>query len=167
MDVRLDGGSEALTDRPGNYFLVNREPPGTEWLRQDIDELMKPLIRLQETDSGMMVSYRLTDEVRDHFGAVALGLADEWREEAGIHPDAKLGGVSGKAISIVALSMISRHLAHTRYVQLAAALDSRVSIPLNLTSVVPRARFEDEFVGAQHSMPSRFVPRRPGNFRMS
>jgi hypothetical protein len=138
---------EELEKRAGNYFLVERGLIRPEALRPDIDELMKPLIRVHDTPSGPMISYDSTEEVRDHFDAVATQLADDWWSESGLHPEARIFGVSGEAIMLVAALMISRHLAHIRYVQLAAGLYPEISVATNMTHVTSRKRYEDKLLG--------------------
>lgn len=153
-DVLSDSWTYASTDdreelekRAGNYFLVERGLIRPAGLRPDVNELMKPLIRVHDTPSGPLISHHSTEEVRDHFDAVATQLADDWRNESGLHPEARIAGVSGEAITLVATLMISRHLAHIRYVQLAAAQYPEISVATNLTYVTSRKRYEDELLG--------------------
>jgi hypothetical protein len=73
---------------------------------------------------------------------LALGLGDQWRKEAGVHPDAVIAGIPASVVSLTALLIISYHLAHIRFVLLAAKEHPEISVPQSLTLWDPRSRLE-------------------------
>ncbi|ABD70786.1 hypothetical protein Rfer_3076 [Rhodoferax ferrireducens T118] len=69
---------------PGSYF-ARPESLTRRWLRGDIEELTKTLIRPWDSGHGIMVAYDARIEVDEHYMAEALDLATVWREDSGIH----------------------------------------------------------------------------------
>lgn len=117
---------------PGNYMAVATSPV-KRWLRPDIEELIKPLVRPWDTGRGIMVAYDARNEVDEHYMAEALALATPWREDAGIHPKAMLGSITGADIAAVGAALISLHAKHFGCVSVAKQLFSEVSLAQSLT----------------------------------
>ena len=122
---------------PGNYIALV-DPPVKRWLRPDIEELIKPLVRPWDTGRGVMVAYDARIEVDEHYMAEALSLATHWREGAGIHPEAMLGSISGADIAAVSAALISLHAKHFGCVSVAKKLFGEVSVAQSLTIWGPR-----------------------------
>jgi hypothetical protein len=115
-------------------FWGSHSMPDLDALQLDnIDEIMQPLVRPWDSGYGMMVAYDALPEVDAHFFSVALKLVLQWREEAGIHPQAKILGFSGAELSVVTAAVISILLKHLRFISIAAHLYPQVSIPQSLT----------------------------------
>ena len=129
-------------DMPGNYLALANAPV-KRWLRPDIEELIKPLVRPWDTGYGVMVAYDARIEVDTHYIAEALALATPWCEDSGIHADAKLGSITGGDIVGVGAALISLHAKHFGCVSVAKKLFSQVSVPQSLTIWGPRGALEE------------------------
>lgn len=127
---------------PGNY-LAFADAPVKRWLRPDIEELIKPLVRPWDTGRGVMVAYDARIEVDRHYMAEALALATRWREDSGIYPDAKLGSITGADIAGVGSALISLHAKHFGSVSVAKRLFPEVSVAQSLTIWGPRDALEE------------------------
>ncbi|MGB3882238.1 MAG: hypothetical protein WA955_16865 [Diaphorobacter nitroreducens] len=129
-------------DMPGNYMAIANAPV-KRWLRPDIEELIKPLVRPWDTGYGVMVAYDARIEVDRHYMAEALALATPWREDSGIHADAKLGTITGADIAGVGAALISLHAKHFGCVSVAKKLFPEVSVAQSLTIWGPRDTLEE------------------------
>ena len=129
-------------DMPGNY-TAGADVPLKRWLRPDIEELIKSLVRPWDTGRGVMVAYDARIEVDKHYMAEALSLATHWREASGIHPDAMLGSITGADIAGVGASLISLHSKHFACVSVAKQMYNHVSVGQSLTIWGPRAALEE------------------------
>jgi len=127
---------------PGNYMAM-ADAPVKRWLRSDIEELIKPLVRPWNTGRGVMAAYDARIEVDEHYMAQALGLATRWREESGIHANAKLGAITGADIAGVGAALISLHAKHFGCVSVAKKLFPEVSVAQSLTIWGPRDTLEE------------------------
>lgn len=125
----------------GNYLALANAPV-KGWIRPDIEELIKPLVRPWDTGSGVMVAYDARIEVDKHYMAEALALATPWREDSGIHADAKLGSITGADIACVGAALISLHAKHFGCVSVAKKLFPAVSVAQSLTIWGPRDKLE-------------------------
>lgn len=127
---------------PGTYF-ARADAPAKRWLRSDIEELIKTLVRPWDTGRGVMVAYDARIEVDKHYMADALRLATPWREDAGIHADAKLGAITGADVARVGAALISLHSKHVGCVLVASKMFSQVSVPQSLTIWGPMSTLEE------------------------
>lgn len=127
---------------PGNYLAL-ADAPVKRWLRPDIEELIKPLVRPWDTGHGFMVAYDARIEVDKHYMAEALALATPWREDSGIHANAKLGSITGADIAGVGAALISLHAKHFGCVTVAKKLFDQVSVAQSLTIWGPRGALEE------------------------
>lgn len=126
---------------PGNYLALANAPV-KRWIRADIEELIKPLVRPWDTGRGVMVAYDARIEVDKHYMAEALALATPWREDSGIHADAKLGSITGADLAGVGAALISLHAKHFGCVSAAKKLFPEVSVAQSLTIWGPRDALE-------------------------
>lgn len=129
-------------DLPGNY-MAPADAPVKCWLRPDIEDLIKPLVRTWDTGRGVMVAYDASIEVDKHYMAEALSLSMHWREDSGIHPEAMLGSITGADITGVGAALISLHSKHFGCVSVAKKMYNNVSVAQSLTIWGPRAALED------------------------
>lgn len=133
--------AERFPGMPGNYLALANAPV-KRWIRPDIEELIKPLVRPWDTGRGVMVAYDARIEVDKHYMAEALALATPWREDSGIHADAKLGSVTGADLAGVGAALISLHAKHFGCVSVAKKLFPEVSVAQSLTIWGPRDALE-------------------------
>jgi hypothetical protein len=129
-------------DMPGNYWAL-ADAPAKRWLRSDIEDRIKPLVRAWDTGRGVMVAYDAHIEVDKHYMAEALALATPWRDDAGIHADAKLGVITGADIAGVGAALISLHAKHFGCVSVAKRMFPEVSVAQSLTIWGPRDALEE------------------------
>ncbi len=129
-------------DMPGNY-TATADAPVERWLRPDIEELIKSLVRPLDTGRGVMVTYDARIEVDEHYMAEALTLATHWRDASGIHPEATLGSNTGADITGVGASLISLHSKHVGCVLVAKKMCDQVSVGQSLTIWSSRAALEE------------------------
>ncbi|HEL3747830.1 TPA: hypothetical protein UMV35_000061 [Stenotrophomonas maltophilia] len=127
---------------PGNYLAV-ADVPMKRWLRADLEELIKPLVRPWDTGRGIMVAYDARIEVDKHYMAEALALATPWRDESGIHAYAKLGLLTGADVAGIGAALISLHAKHFGCVSVAKKLFPEVSVAQSLTIWGPRDSLEE------------------------
>ncbi|KQV40569.1 hypothetical protein ASC93_01285 [Massilia sp. Root335] len=127
---------------PGNYF-ASADEPVKRWLRSDIEELIKPLVRTRDTGRGVMVEYDARIEVDKHYMAKALAMATHWREDSGIHAKAMLGRITGADVTGVGAALISLHCKHFGCVSVAKKMYDHVSVGQSLTVWEPRAELEE------------------------
>lgn len=142
-------------DMPGNYMAA-ADAPVKCWLRPDIEELIKPLVRPWDTGRGVMVAYDARIEVDKHYMAEALSLATQWCEASGIHPAAMLSSITGADITGVGASLISLHSKHFGCVSVAKKMYDHVSVGQSLTIWGPRAELE-EAASIMSGRPGRVV----------
>lgn len=100
---------------------------------KNIDELMVPLIHPWDSGHGIMMGYETRPEIDNHFFAEALEEVIRWRVEAGLHPDADFGDISGADITLITNFIIALHLKHIRFALLAIKHYPEISIPQSLT----------------------------------
>lgn len=140
---------------PGNYWAFS-DAPIKRWIKPDIEERIKPLVRPWDTGRGVMVAYDAHIEVDKHYMAEALALATPWREDSGIHADAKLGAITGADIVGVGAALISLHAKHFGCVSVAKKMFPEVSIAQSLTIWGPRDALE-ESISLMSGLPKPVV----------
>jgi len=140
---------------PGAYF-AKADAPAKRWLRPDIEELIKTLVKPWDTGRGVMVAYDARIEVDEHYMAEALALATAWREDSGIHPKARLGSITGADVAGVGAALISLHSKHVGCVLVASKMFSQVSVPQSLTIWGPMSGLE-ESISIMSGRPSEVV----------
>tara|TARA_E500000318_G_C3565764_1_gene215562 strand:+ start:808 stop:2376 length:1569 start_codon:yes stop_codon:yes gene_type:complete len=130
-----------IANAPG-AFLGRRSTPLEHWRRDDIDDLMLPLLRPWNSGRGMMIAYDAQPEVDEHFLAESWEFLEQCRAEVGLHPDLELEGVSNSIIMAVAGVIISIHMKHIRFCLLARKQNMPVSLQQSFTIWSP----EDELI---------------------
>ena len=132
-----------FSNMPGNYMAMDDNAQFKPWLRHDIEELIKPLVRPWDIGRGIMVAYDARIEVDEHYMAEALTLTIPWREDAGIHPKAMLGSITGADITGVGAALVSLHVKHFACVSVAKKLFDQVSVAQSLTIWTARDELEE------------------------
>jgi len=124
---------DQIRHRVGSFLGRRHEPTFENWRRADIEALMVPLIHPWDSGHGIMMGYGARPEVDDHFLAEAVERASDWRTEAGIHPDARIGETTGADATAIATLIVGFHLKHVRFAILASKHYPQISIPQSLT----------------------------------
>jgi hypothetical protein len=118
----------------GNFMSVKYATEFATYKVENIDMQMIPLIKQWDSGNhGIMLGYDSTPEIDNHFLAIATELIADWRDEAGFHPDAKIGNISAAEIMAVAMMIISFHAKHISFAQLASERDHEILIPQSLS----------------------------------
>lgn len=141
----IDDYSE-VENLPGNYFSSRSENSLDRHKMENIDELMLPLIHPWDSGHGIMIGYGALPEVDAHFLAEATELALECRAEAGIHPEAKIGDISGAELTVIITFLIALYKKHVRFCLLAIKKYPDISIQQSLTIWGPLKELEDSIV---------------------
>lgn len=122
----------------GNYMAVRFESELASHKVLDIDAYMIPLIKQWDSGNhGIMLGYDSTPDIDNHFLAIAAELTSEWRDEAGIHPNTRIGKISAAEVLEVAMIVISFHIKHIHFAQLASEKDKSILIPQSLSIWTP------------------------------
>lgn len=98
------------------------------------------------TAHGMMVGYPSHPEINTHFLNVTYRNAAQWRDDAGLHPDARLPGCSGRVVTLVAHVLLSYHLTHVMFVNEAKLRRPEINAHMSLTVWRPRAELLAQLV---------------------
>jgi len=121
-------------------------------LRKVIGELTFPW----ETSQGTMVGYTADPKIDAYFLKAVTQNALQWRDDAGIHPDAKFDGCSGETLTAVVLVLMSFYTKHIMFVEEAIKLHPGVNQHMSLTIWKTRAELIDSLVIAT-AAPEREV----------
>ncbi len=130
--IDINDYSELPTE-PGAFWSRTLKSPLEKFKVDNIDELMTPLIHPWDSGHGVMMGYGALPEVDRHFLSQATELVCEWREEAGIHPGATLGELSGSDLTSIIVVLTFLHTKHIRFALLAMKDHPEISIPQSLT----------------------------------
>lgn len=142
VDVDSENIDEQMR-QPGNFYgIPNREK--SEFILDDIDALMEPLIFPWVSGHGTMMGYGGTEEIDFHFLALAKELVEYWREEAGFHPDVKLDGINGGELTLVVGILISFYLKHVSFARIASKKIPEINIPQSLPIWTPAAEMIED-----------------------
>jgi len=132
---------EAFVGKPQS-LLARAAPPVKGWLRDDLEELMIPLIRPWDTGRGVMMAYGAREDLDKHYLAVALDQCTKWRSAAGMHPHASFGQLTGEKISAVVVVLASLHAKHIGFAGVASRHFREISLPQSLTIWTERQELE-------------------------
>lgn len=127
---------------PGYFFARRQISLMENYKNEDIDKLMIPLIFPWDSGHGVMTGYGALPEVDSHFLAEAVDSISEWRNEAGFHPNTKIGNVSGADITGVITFITSFYLKHIRFALLAMKYFPNISFYQSLTIWEPLNQLE-------------------------
>ncbi len=119
--------------KPGNFLSLKNTTCLSNFKIENIDSEMLPLIKPWNSGHGIMMGYGSTPEIDHHFLAMAAESVREWRDEAGFHPEAKIGEITGSDILAVVTFIVSFHLKHVHFASLASKKHPEILIPQSLT----------------------------------
>lgn len=117
----------------GNYFAYPQERPGPLLQQSELQELMLPLIFPWRTPQGTMIGYGASEEVDAHFLLEAQPIINDFRLEAGIHPDVNFGDFSGSDVLTITTVLLSFFRKHVAFVLLACQNFPEISMRESLT----------------------------------
>ncbi len=132
--------SEILSDRPPG------DPDAVRALRS---EMADQTFRWEQA-CGVMVGYSSTFAIDQYFSDLQASQALEWKDDAGIHPDAALPGCNGGDLMATASVMLSFYLKHIIFVEEARKRFADVNHHMSLTIWKTR----DELVKSLESVGS-------------
>jgi len=136
----------SVQEVPGYFLGRTTQRPLEKYKSENIDELMLPLVHPWDSGRGMMMGYGALPEVDNHFLAEAAEIVAQARDEAGLHPDAKLGNITGADLSAIITFVTAVHMKHVRFALLAMNAFPEISIPQSLTIWGPLNELEDSIV---------------------
>lgn len=117
----------------GNYFAHPPEHPGPLLQQKELQEHMLPLIFPWRTPQGTMIGYGASEEVDAHFLMEVQPIINDFKLEAGIHPDVDFGDYSGSDVLIVTTVLLSFFRKHVAFVLLARRHFPEISMRESLT----------------------------------
>jgi hypothetical protein len=144
--------------RPGNFMSKNEDKYISSFILSDIDSMMLPLIRPWNSGHGIMMAYESTLEIDRHFFAHATRLVMKWREDAGLHPEARLDEITGAELTGIIVLLVSFVLKHIHFATLASKKHPEISIPQSLTIWTPVEEMQrdiQEFTGFDKAVISK------------
>jgi hypothetical protein len=86
-----------------------------------------------------MIGYHAEEDIDYHFLALVTKETLDWRNEAGIHPDAKIDDVSGSDLTAIGLLLTSIYLKHIRFVDVGKRKVPDANYAMSLTIWKPRS----------------------------
>jgi hypothetical protein len=122
--------------RPGNFFSQQKSDY-SQLILNNIDLLMEPLITTMNSGHGILMSYGTTLEIDFHFLAIALMLVKDWVDEAGFHPETKIGTITGANVTAVVTILTSFALKHVEFIKIAEKKYPEINIAMSLTTWTP------------------------------
>ena len=139
-----------MTDRAATYHFLDqmeasklkeveerhdipRAHPFQQFLLSDLEARIKPLVFPWESTKGTMIGYDAEPDLDQHFLAVVSEKIVEWRNEAGLHPQAHLNGVSMADVLAISGLLISMHIKHINFVHVGMKAVPNANYPMSLT----------------------------------
>jgi hypothetical protein len=117
------------------------------FLLPDIDARMEPLLFPWKTDRGAMVGYGAEPEIDNHFLALISESIVDWRNEAGLHPDAFIGQVPCRDIIAVVSLLTASYVKHLRFVELGRKKLTETNYAMSLTIWKTESELCDSLAG--------------------
>jgi hypothetical protein len=106
---------------------------------QHLRDVMGRLTFPWKTSQGVMVGYNADPEIDAYFLAAVSQNTLQWRDDAGIHPRARLGGCSGELLTAIVHVLMSFNMKHIMFVEEAIKLHPTVNQHMSLTIWKTRA----------------------------
>jgi hypothetical protein len=118
---------EANLVAPGAFWARPPKAPAHSLSREALEALMLPLIHPWTTPHGTMMGYGAREEVDEHFLLESFTRMQEFRSDAGVHPDVNFGKFTGTdvlTVLVVLLSFFHKHvifglLANKRFAEIS------------------------------------------------
>lgn len=104
---------------------------GREKIDRQMGELLFPFS--PGSGKGLMVGYNAHPDVDDHFLSLVGSHVLQCRDEAGIHPDAEIGGIRGSELTSIYMLITSFYLKHIYFVDLAKKKHPSINYAMSLT----------------------------------
>lgn len=117
------------------YKAVATDADSAQHLRDVMGRLTFPW----KTPQGVMVGYSADPEIDAYFLDAVTQNTLQWRDDAGIHPRAELGGCSGGTLTTVVHVLMSFYTKHIMFVEEAIKLHPGVNQHMSLTIWKTRA----------------------------
>jgi hypothetical protein len=117
------------------YKAVATDADSAQHLRGVMGSLTFPW----KTPQGVMVGYSANPEIDAYFLDAVTRNTLQWRDDAGIHPRAELGGCSGGLLTTVVHVLMSFYTKHIMFVEEAIKLHPGVNQHMSLTIWKTRA----------------------------
>ena len=130
---RLDTSALKELDDGPNPFQALIDETAVE----DLEARLAALVSPWATDRGTMVAYGAEPDIDRHFLALVTEETVAWMNEAGIHPDVDIAGVSGKNLAAIGLLLTSFYLKHIRFVSVGMKTIRNVNPFMSLTTWKP------------------------------
>lgn len=99
----------------------------------EVREQMRALTFPWVTSRGRMIGYTTTPEIDAFFAQAVIADVMQWRDEAGISPDADLGGFDGALLTNMVLALVSAKLKHIIFVDEGARRHADTNYHMSLT----------------------------------
>lgn len=151
-DIELELSDRTLSDHfhdqvdHGKFAELNAKVlRGYSGARADTDtaqhlrDVMGKLTFPWKTPQGVMVGYTADPEIDAYFLAAVTQNTLQWRDDAGIHPKARLGGCSGELLTAIVQVLMSFYTKHIMFVEEAIKLHPGVNQHMSLTIWKTRA----------------------------
>ncbi len=126
------------------YKIVPTDADTAQHLRDVMGRLTFPW----RTPQGVMVGYNADPEIDAYFLAAVTQSTLQWRDDAGIHPRAKLGGCSGEVLTVIVHVLMSFYMKHIMFVEEAIKLHPGVNQHMSLTIWKTRADLIESLLSA-------------------
>lgn len=114
-------------------FAPRHKPDPLSPQGRRIREEMSALTFPWKTPKGVMVGYTTTPEIDQFFLHSVIDSTIQWRDEAGIHLEAELGGCTGEDLTLVVNLLLSFYLKHIMFVEEAILRPHGVNQHMSLT----------------------------------
>jgi hypothetical protein len=112
----------------------------------DLDARMEALVFPWKTAAGTMIGYQAEPDIDRYFLAHVTQHTLDWRDEAGIHPHARIGDVSGVDLAALGSLLTSLHVKHIRFVDAGKRKVPEANYPMSLTMWTSRSELVDSIV---------------------
>ena len=116
--------------------------PTPQFTAEQAEELRRTMGNLTfpwPTSQGEMTGYAADPAVDACFLAITRPTVLQWREDAGLHPDARLPGCSGAALTAVVHALTAQRLKHTAFLDEAIKRRPEINRHMSLTLWTPQA----------------------------
>ena len=100
---------------------------------QHLRNVMGRLIFPWKTSEGLMVGYSADPEIDAYFLKAVTRDTLQWRDDAGIHPRAKIGGCSGEMLTTIVHVLMSFYIKHIMFIEEGIKLYPGVNQHMSLT----------------------------------
>jgi len=123
---------------PGAYYANPSKQHDRLLSEKRLEELMVPLIFPWRIPQGTLTGYGALEEVDEHFLWEAHSIIDDFRNDAGIHPDVNFGGFSGSDLIKIVTVLLSFYHKHVAFVLFARKHFPEINVQESFTIWGPR-----------------------------